>query len=30
MTSALLSATGSTHNLLDSNPGMKLSGLYHM
>lgn len=30
MASALLSATGSTQNLLDSNPGMKLSGLYHM
>lgn len=30
MTAALLSATGSTHNLLDSNAGMKNSGLYHM
>ncbi|KAM0750669.1 hypothetical protein T439DRAFT_289176 [Meredithblackwellia eburnea MCA 4105] len=30
MAAALLSATGSTQNLLDGNPGMKLSGLYHM
>jgi hypothetical protein len=30
MAAALLSATGSTQNLLTSNPGMKLSGLYHM
>ncbi|KAM0751042.1 hypothetical protein T439DRAFT_288209, partial [Meredithblackwellia eburnea MCA 4105] len=30
MAAALLSATGSTQNLLDVNPGMKLSSLYHM
>ncbi|KAL8278292.1 hypothetical protein RQP46_009324 [Phenoliferia psychrophenolica] len=30
MASALLTSTGSTQNLLDSNPGMKLSALYHM
>lgn len=30
MAAALLTATGSTQNLLDSNPGMKLSALYHM
>ncbi|KAL8292314.1 hypothetical protein RQP46_001780 [Phenoliferia psychrophenolica] len=30
MAAALLSATGSTQGLLDSNPGMKLSALYHM
>lgn len=30
MAAALLTATGSTHDLMDSNPGMKLSALYHM
>ncbi|KAK4703243.1 hypothetical protein P7C70_g2976, partial [Phenoliferia sp. Uapishka_3] len=30
MAAALLTSTGSTQNLLDSNPGMKLSALYHM
>ena len=30
MAASLLSATGSTQNLLDANPGMKLSATYHM
>ncbi|KAG9314225.1 chondroitin AC/alginate lyase [Chiua virens] len=30
LSASLLSATGSTYNLLDVNPGMKLSGLFHM
>lgn len=30
MAAALLTATGSTQNLLDSNPGMRLSSLYHV
>ncbi|KAH0838176.1 chondroitin AC/alginate lyase [Lanmaoa asiatica] len=30
LASSLLSATGSTYNLLDVNPGIKLSGLFHM
>jgi hypothetical protein len=30
MASSLLTATGSTYNLLDVNPGMKNSGLFHM
>ena len=30
MSSSLLTATGSTYNLLDVNAGMKLSGLFHM
>lgn len=30
MASSLLTATGSAYNLLDVNPGMKLSGLFHM
>ncbi|BGP31527.1 hypothetical protein JCM10296v2_003297 [Rhodotorula toruloides] len=30
MAAALLSATGSTQNMLDANPGMKLSATYHM
>lgn len=30
MASSLLTATGSTYDLLDVNPGMKLSGLFHI
>lgn len=30
MAAALLSATGSTQSLLDSNAGMRLSSLYHV
>ncbi|GAA5866724.1 hypothetical protein JCM8547_002738 [Rhodosporidiobolus lusitaniae] len=30
MAASLLSATGSTQNLLDANPGMRLSAMYHM
>ena len=30
MASSLLTATGSLYNLLDVNPGIKLSGLFHM
>ncbi|CEQ40577.1 SPOSA6832_02215, partial [Sporobolomyces salmonicolor] len=30
MAASLLSATGSTQNMLDANPGMKLSAIYHM
>ncbi|KAG6381034.1 chondroitin AC/alginate lyase [Boletus reticuloceps] len=30
LSSSLLTATGSTYNLLDVNPGTKLSGLFHM
>ena len=30
MAAALLTATGSTQGLLDTNPGMRLSALFHM
>lgn len=30
MVSALTTATGSNHNLMDTNPGMAKSGLFHM